>query len=125
MLPTIYGAVIVGGIFGLIVAPFVGRMQRFFPPTVTGTVILVIGLSLMRIAIDWAAGGQPSDVTHGQPSNLGIALLTLVTIFMLIKFSRGRCAMARSCSGWSSARWLLPCSAMPTFPKSPARRGSR
>ncbi|EGD59647.1 xanthine/uracil permease family protein [Novosphingobium nitrogenifigens DSM 19370] len=89
MLPTIYGAVIVGGIFGLIVAPFVGRMQRFFPPTVTGTVILVIGLSLMRIAIDWAAGGQPSDVTYGQPSNLGIALLTLVTIFMLIKFSRG------------------------------------
>ena len=89
MLPTIYGAVIVGGIFGLLVAPFVGRMQRLFPPTVTGTVILVIGLSLMRIAIDWSAGGQPDDAVYGDPTNLAIALITLLTIFVLIKFSRG------------------------------------
>ena len=89
MLPVIYGAVIVGGIFGLVVAPFVGRMQRLFPPTVTGTVILVIGLSLMRIAIDWSAGGQPDDAVYGSPANLVIALVTLVTIFVLIKFSRG------------------------------------
>ena len=89
MLPVIYGAVIVGGIFGLIVAPFVGRMARLFPPTVTGTVILVIGLSLMRIAIDWSAGGQPDDLVYGDPANLAIALATLVIIFTLIKFSRG------------------------------------
>jgi NCS2 family nucleobase:cation symporter-2 len=89
MLPVIYGAVIVGGLFGLVVAPFVGRMQRLFPPTVTGTVILVIGLSLMRIAIDWAAGGQPDDAIYGNPANLAIALATLVVIFTLIKFSRG------------------------------------
>jgi uric acid transporter len=89
LLPVIYGAVITGGVFGMVVAPFVGRMQRLFPPTVTGTVILVIGLSLMRIAIDWAAGGQPSDAAYGDPANLGIALVTLVVIFMLIKFSRG------------------------------------
>jgi uric acid transporter len=89
LLPVIYGAVVVGGLFGLVVAPFVGRMKRLFPPTVTGTVILVIGLSLMRIAIDWAAGGQPSDAVYGDPANLGIALTTLVVIFTLIKFSRG------------------------------------
>ena len=82
-------AVIVGGIFGLIVAPFVGRMARLFPPTVTGTVILVIGLSLMRIAIDWSAGGQPDDLAYGDPANLAIALVTLIIIFTLIKFSRG------------------------------------
>jgi uric acid transporter len=89
LLPVIYGAVIVGGLFGLAVAPFIGRMQRLFPPTVTGTVILVIGLSLMRIAIDWAAGGQPDDATYGDPANLGIALATLATIFVLIRISRG------------------------------------
>jgi NCS2 family nucleobase:cation symporter-2 len=89
MLPVIYGAVIISGLFGLVVAPFVGRMQRLFPPTVTGTVILVIGLSLMRIAIDWSAGGQPDDLVYGDPANLAIALVTLVVIFILIKFSRG------------------------------------
>lgn len=89
MLPTIYGAVIVSGLFGLAVAPFVGRMQRLFPPTVTGSVILVIGLSLMRIAIDWAAGGRPSDAAYGQPANLAIAFTTLAVIFLLIRFSKG------------------------------------
>ena len=33
--------------------------MRFFPPVVTGTVMLVIGLSLMRVGVNWAAGGQP------------------------------------------------------------------
>ncbi|MFP5416785.1 MAG: solute carrier family 23 protein, partial [Actinomycetes bacterium] len=34
----------------------VGRMLRFFPPLVTGTIILVIGVSLMRIGINWVFG---------------------------------------------------------------------
>jgi hypothetical protein len=39
-----------------LIAPFVGRMLRFFPPVVTGTIILVIGVSLMRIGINWIFG---------------------------------------------------------------------
>src|SRR5436190_1409878 len=57
-LRTIYGAVIGAGLFGFFAAGLVGRLARFFPPVVTGTVILVIGITLMRIGVDWAAGGQ-------------------------------------------------------------------
>src|SRR5271165_3329364 len=53
----IYGAVIAAGVFGVIVAPFMGRLLPLFPPVVTGTIILVIGVSLMRVGINWAGGG--------------------------------------------------------------------
>ena len=37
-----------------------GRMLGLFPPVVTGTVITLIGFSLMRVGINWAGGGQPT-----------------------------------------------------------------
>ncbi|MCB1385377.1 MAG: purine permease [Nitratireductor sp.] len=52
----IYGAVIGAGIIGMVIAPFVSRMLRFFPPIVTGTIILVIGVTLMRVGIQWIFG---------------------------------------------------------------------
>ncbi|MBK8439566.1 MAG: purine permease [Rhodobacter sp.] len=53
---TIFGAIMAAGVISLIMAPFVSRMIRFFPPVVTGTIILVIGVSLMRIGINWIFG---------------------------------------------------------------------
>lgn len=53
---AIFGAIIAAGIISMIIAPFVSRMLRFFPPVVTGTIILVIGVSLMRIGINWIFG---------------------------------------------------------------------
>jgi uracil-xanthine permease len=53
---TIFGAVIGAGIVSILIAPLVSRMLRFFPPVVTGTIILVIGLSLMRVGINWVFG---------------------------------------------------------------------
>lgn len=52
----IFGAIIGAGIIGIVIAPFVSRMLRFFPPVVTGTIIVVIGASLMRIGINWIFG---------------------------------------------------------------------
>jgi uric acid transporter len=52
----IFGSIIGAGIFGIIVAPLVSRMLRFFPPVVTGSIILIIGVSLMRIGINWIFG---------------------------------------------------------------------
>ena len=50
------------------VAPFVSRLLPLFPPVVTGTIILVIGISLMRVGINWAGGGLPTltKVIDGQ-----------------------------------------------------------
>jgi NCS2 family nucleobase:cation symporter-2 len=52
----IFGAIIGAGIVSLLLAPVMSRMLRFFPPVVTGTIIAVIGISLMRIGINWVFG---------------------------------------------------------------------
>jgi len=53
---AIFGAIIAAGIVSILIAPFVSRMLRFFPPVVTGTIIAVIGISLMRVGINWIFG---------------------------------------------------------------------
>ena len=52
----IFGAIIGAGVVYIAIAPFISRMLRFFPPVVTGTIIAVIGISLMRVGINWIFG---------------------------------------------------------------------
>ena len=52
----IFGAIMGAGVVSILLAPVVSRMLRFFPPVVTGTIIAVIGISLMRIGINWIFG---------------------------------------------------------------------
>jgi uric acid transporter len=52
----LFGAIIGAGVISILIAPLVSRMLRFFPPVVTGTIIAVIGISLMRIGINWIFG---------------------------------------------------------------------
>ena len=52
----IFGSIIGAGVVSIAIAPVVSRMLRFFPPVVTGTIIAVIGISLMRIGINWIFG---------------------------------------------------------------------
>ncbi len=98
----IYGSVIVAGVFAIVVAPFVSRLLPLFPPVVTGTIILVIGISLMRVGINWAGGGLPAfpgnidgkavlilNGNYGQLGGLGIALFVLLVILALIKWGEG------------------------------------
>ena len=98
----IYGAVIAAGIFGVLVAPYVSRLLPLFPPVVTGTIILVIGVSLMRVGINWAGGGLPMltkplegqlysfpNPNYGALDGLAIALFVLVVIMLLTKYGKG------------------------------------
>ena len=52
----IFGAIIGAGLLAMLLAPLVSRMLKFFPPVVTGTIITVIGISLMRVGINWIFG---------------------------------------------------------------------
>lgn len=52
----LFGSIMGAGLIGILIAPLAGRMLRFFPPVVTGTIILVIGVSLMRVGINWIFG---------------------------------------------------------------------
>ena len=54
---AIFGAIIGAGVISMIIAPTVSKMLRFFPPVVTGTIIAIIGISLMRVGVGWAMGG--------------------------------------------------------------------
>lgn len=55
---ALFGAIIAAGLIAILLAPLISRMLRFFPPVVTGTVILAIGISLMPIGINWIFGLQ-------------------------------------------------------------------
>jgi xanthine/uracil permease len=57
---AIFGAGIGAGALALLMAPMMSRMLRFFPPVVPGTIIMVIGISLMRVGVGWAMGGPDS-----------------------------------------------------------------
>jgi NCS2 family nucleobase:cation symporter-2 len=98
----IYGAVIAAGVFAVLVAPFMGRLLPLFPPVVTGTIILIIGVSLMRVGINWAGGGLPTltkvvdgvpgsfpNPGYGQLEGLGIALFVLLVILGLLRWFTG------------------------------------
>ena len=98
----IYGSVIGAGVFGILVAPFVSRLLPLFPPVVTGTIILVIGVSLMRVGINWAGGGLPNltrivdgvpmsvpNPSYGGLPGLGLSLFVLLVILGLIRWGRG------------------------------------
>ena len=85
----IFGSVIVAGILTVVAAPFFGRLLRFFPPIVTGSIITIIGISLMPVAIRWSAGGVPDAPDFTAPGNIGLAFLTLVIILLITRFAGG------------------------------------
>src|SRR5271166_5893716 len=98
----IYGSVIAAGLFAFLAAPFISRLLPLFPPVVTGTIILVIGISLMRVGINWAGGGLPTltkvvdgvpgafpNPAYAQLEGLGIALFVLIAILCLIRWGTG------------------------------------
>ncbi|GAA3993307.1 nucleobase:cation symporter-2 family protein [Comamonas faecalis] len=63
----IFGSVIGAGIISILIAPFMSRMLRFFPPVVTGTIIAVIGISLMRVGINWIFGNPVGPTAPSVP----------------------------------------------------------
>ncbi|MDE1164033.1 MAG: nucleobase:cation symporter-2 family protein [Pseudomonas sp.] len=86
-LPGIFGATIAAGFFGMLMAPFMSKIVRFFPPLVTGTVITSIGLSLFPVAVNWAGGG--SGPQFGSPIYLMVAALVLGVILLIHRFMQG------------------------------------
>jgi NCS2 family nucleobase:cation symporter-2 len=79
----IFGAVIVCGAAAIILAPIFSRLLRFFPPVVIGSVITIIGLSLMPAAAIWLGGGSPDAPDFGAPANLALGFLTVVYILLI------------------------------------------
>lgn len=87
-LATAYGAIILSGLFVVLFAPLYGKLLRFFPTVVTGTVVTIIGLTLIPVAMNNAAGGQGS-ADFGAPRNLLLALITLIVILLFNRLGKG------------------------------------
>jgi uric acid transporter len=85
----IYGAVIIAGIVTFLIAPYYSRLLHLFPPVVTGTVITIIGVTLIPVAILSAGGGNPTAPDFESLRNLAFAAGTLVLILMIYRFFRG------------------------------------
>ena len=59
-LPALFGGVLVGGLFHAVLATFIGKIRFALPPLVTGLVVTMIGLALIKVGIQYAAGGVPA-----------------------------------------------------------------
>lgn len=88
-LPLIYGATIVAGVLTALAAPYFSRMMRFFPPIVSGSVITLIGLSLLPVAVKWVRGDHPGVPGYGSVRNIALAGVTLLIVLLLNRFLHG------------------------------------
>ena len=88
-LRPVFGAIIVAGLIGLVLSSFFAQLVRLFPAVVTGTIITVIGLSLMPVAFQWAMGNDTSAPDYGSMTNIAYAGLTLLIILVISRVFQG------------------------------------
>lgn len=85
---AIYGAIIVSGIIVVLISSIFSKLVKFFPPVVTGSVVTIIGLTLIPVAFNDMAGGEGS-ADFGNLKNLVLAFGVLAIIILLNKFTTG------------------------------------
>ena len=85
----ILGASLVGSFVMIIGSFFMPYVRKLFPPVVTGVVVMMIGLSLIPVAVDWFAGGQKGDPHYADPANLAMATFVLVLVVILVQWGKG------------------------------------
>lgn len=87
-LPYVYGAMLVSGVFGLVIAKPFSKVIRFFPPLVSGTVICIIGLSLAGADISLITGEQ-GDKLQGSITRIALAGIVVLLILVISRAFRG------------------------------------
>lgn len=85
---AVYGSVIASGLIIILISGFFGKLVRFFPPVVTGSVVTVIGITLIPVAVTNMGGGDGAS-DFGSLSNIGLAFGTLLLIVLIYRFSTG------------------------------------
>lgn len=85
---SIYGSIIVSGLIVILISRWFGALARFFPPVVTGSVVMIIGITLIPVAMKNMGGGEGA-ADFGSAENLILAFGTLLFILFIYKFSTG------------------------------------
>ena len=88
---AIFGSQLVAGFVSIFVGMFIGKIRKFFPPIVSGTVVMSIGLSLYKTAISYIGGGSAAqaDGTFGSGKFWFLAILTLIVTLACNFFGKG------------------------------------
>ena len=92
------GGVIIGGLFHTILGFFIGRIRFALPPLVTGLIVMMIGLALIKVGIQYAAGGVPAKMNglpeYGSLLNWSVASVVIIVTLLLKFFTRGMLSVA-------------------------------
>ena len=83
---TIYGAVMAAGLGCLFIAPLFGKLIRYFPKVVTGTVVIIIGISLLPVGIKWITN---SKVAAANSDEVYLSLAVLLITILAFKYFKG------------------------------------
>jgi len=88
---VLMGGVLVGGLFHACLGMFIGKIRFALPPLVTGLVVMMIGLALVKVGIQYAAGGVPAIGTeeYGSLQNWTVAGVVILVTLALKFFTRG------------------------------------
>ncbi len=78
---VVMGASMIGGLFEAVLGFCVKPLRRFFPPVVTGIVVMAIGLSLLSVGVGFLGGGS-SNADYGSGWNLFLGIVTLIAILV-------------------------------------------
>ncbi|WP_404328581.1 nucleobase:cation symporter-2 family protein [Mesobacillus maritimus] len=85
---AIYGGIIATGLFIILFSNVYGKLVKLFPPIVTGTVVIIIGLSLIPTGIKNMGGGANSP-DFGSAENLILSFGVLAVILLMNRFFKG------------------------------------
>ncbi len=93
---ALFGGILVGAFLHTIMGFFIGRIRGWLPPLVTGLVVVTIGLSLIPVGIDYAAGGVPlkGKPEFGGLEHWGLALVVVIVSLGCKFFGRGMVSTA-------------------------------
>lgn len=88
---ALMGGIVIGGVFHFFLGTVIGRLRNWLPPLVTGLVVLMIGLALVKVGIQYAAGGVPmiGKPEYGSLTQWSLALVVIVVTLLLKFFARG------------------------------------
>ncbi len=86
---AIFGSQLVASFVSIFIGMWIGKIRKFFPPIVSGTVVLSIGLSLYKTALNYVAGGVSAGDRFGQPAFWIVAGVTLAVTLFCNLFGKG------------------------------------
>lgn len=114
---TLMAAIVAGGLFHFCLGTVIGKLRFALPPLVTGLIVLMIGLALVRVGVQYAAGGPQRVGTpeYGSLANWSVALVVIAVTLALKFFAKGIWSIAAVLTGLAAGYLVALVSGMVSF----------